>query len=95
MNGLTETAILTALPTAIPPGARIIQLADCTEAMLAKRSYKSCYDIDFTINQLQEGSGKQFNEKIAEVGVRLIKEGTLENLWRNVNEEELAPSIIK
>ena len=72
----------------IPLGARIIQLADCTEAMLASRSYKASYDLDFTINQLQEGSGKQFDQDIAKIGIRLIQEGTLGRLWKNINEEK-------
>jgi diguanylate cyclase (GGDEF)-like protein/putative nucleotidyltransferase with HDIG domain len=66
----------------IPLGSRIIQIADCTEAMLARRSYKESYDLEHTVHQLQEGAGSQFDPALAELAVRVINQGILQQLWR-------------
>jgi diguanylate cyclase (GGDEF)-like protein/putative nucleotidyltransferase with HDIG domain len=74
----------------IPLGSRIIQIADSTEAMLAKRSYKDSYDLDHTVHQLREGAGKQFDPVLADMAIRLIQQGVLQQLWRgreSANEE--------
>ncbi len=67
----------------IPLGARVIHIADATEAMLARRSYKDPYGIDHTIRQIREGAGRQFDPMLTEVAIRLMRDGVLERLWRN------------
>jgi diguanylate cyclase (GGDEF)-like protein/putative nucleotidyltransferase with HDIG domain len=66
----------------IPLGSRIIHVADATEAMLARRSYKDPYDLDFTIRQLREGTGRQFDPMLADLAIRLIRSGVLQQLWK-------------
>jgi diguanylate cyclase (GGDEF)-like protein/putative nucleotidyltransferase with HDIG domain len=65
----------------IPLGARIIQVADSSEAMLARRSYKAPFDVGHTLDQIVKGSGEQFDAEIAALAVRLIKEGLLDQIW--------------
>ncbi len=77
----------------IPLGSRIISIADAVEAMLARRSYKDNYDLEFTINQLINGMGKQFDPTITETAIRIIKEGILEKLWQSLKSEKLVQAI--
>ena len=49
----------------IPFGARIIQVADCIDAMASPRSYKRGFSIGRTISKLEQGSGVQFDPQIA------------------------------
>jgi putative nucleotidyltransferase with HDIG domain len=67
----------------IPLGARIIHVADSIEAMLAKRSYKESYDVDYTISQLEEGVGNQFDPEIVYLVVPMIQNNILTKLWKN------------
>ncbi len=73
----------------IPLGSRIISVADSVEAMLARRSYKDNYDLEFTINQLIEGKGKQFDPRIVDVAVKIIRQGILEKLWQSLQTEKI------
>ena len=66
----------------IPLGSRIIQIADSTEAMFARRSYKDSYDLEHTLHQLRDGTGRQFDPMLAELAIRLIQQGVLAQLWR-------------
>ena len=49
----------------IPFGARIIQVADCIDAMASPRSYKRGFSIGKTICELERGSGIQFDPQVA------------------------------
>jgi len=77
----------------IPLGSRIISVADAVEAMLAKRSYKDNYDMDYTISQLKEGSGKQFDPAIVNIALQIINQGLLEKLWQSLKTEVPATSV--
>jgi putative nucleotidyltransferase with HDIG domain len=44
----------------IPMGARLIAVADAFDSMTTDRSYRPAFDIDHSISQLKECSGKQF-----------------------------------
>ncbi len=81
----------------IPLGSRIINVADATEAMFARRSYKDNYDVEFVLHQLEEGKGKQFDPKIADLAISLISDGILQKIWSrdlyNLHIEKLAPAI--
>lgn len=65
----------------IPLGARIIQVADAIEAMLARRSYKDPYGVDHTLNQILKGAGEQFDPDLVHLALRLVKEGILDRIW--------------
>jgi len=77
----------------IPLGARIIQIADATEAMLARRSYKKPYELEQTIRQIRDGAGRQFEPMLTDIAIRLMRDGVLERLWKNATgskDDELA-----
>jgi putative nucleotidyltransferase with HDIG domain len=75
----------------IPLGARIIHIADATEAMLARRSYKKPYELEHTVRQVRDGAGRQFDGMITDVAIKLMRDGVLERLWKYASgaEEEL------
>jgi putative nucleotidyltransferase with HDIG domain len=72
----------------IPLGSRIINVADSTEAMFARRSYKNPYDVEHTIRQLREGAGKQFDPTLSNLAIRMIRDGVLQQLWRGREGDE-------
>jgi diguanylate cyclase (GGDEF)-like protein/putative nucleotidyltransferase with HDIG domain len=73
----------------IPLGSRIIHVADATEAMFARRSYKNPYDIEHTIRQLRDGAGKQFDPSLSNLAIRIIRDGILQQLWRGRDDDAL------
>ncbi len=68
----------------IPFIARIICCADCYDAMATKRTYKEPYSKEKIIAEFERCSGSQFDPKIAEIVIKLIKEDKL----RRGNEEK-------
>jgi putative nucleotidyltransferase with HDIG domain len=54
---------------AIPPEARIINLADSIDAMLMKRTYKDAYSVGKMLGELQSGAGTQFDPDMAKLAV--------------------------
>lgn len=59
----------------IPLGARIILVADAIDAMLSDRSYRKALPRKEAILELKLNSGKQFDPKVVEAAVNLLKEG--------------------
>ncbi|MBX3396631.1 MAG: HD domain-containing protein [Phycisphaerae bacterium] len=57
----------------IPLGARIIQTADCIDAMMSPRSYKQSYSVERVISELRRGSGTQFDPHIAEAAIACLR----------------------
>jgi len=57
----------------IPFGARIIQAADCIDAMISPRSYKRGYSIEKVISELEQGSGIQFDPSVAAAATRWLR----------------------
>ena len=53
-----------------PIGARIIQVADCIDAMLMERTYKKCFSVETMLKELARCAGKQFNPTIAAVAAQ-------------------------
>jgi len=58
----------------IPELARIIGVADAYDAMTSKRSYRDVLPQEVVLAEVEKGSGSQFDPKIAEVMMTLIKE---------------------
>jgi len=54
---------------AIPLGARIINLADSIDAMLMKRTYKEAYSVPKMLEEIQRGSGTQFEPQLTQVAL--------------------------
>jgi HD-GYP domain-containing protein (c-di-GMP phosphodiesterase class II) len=58
----------------IPLGSRIICIADAFDAMITTRPYREGMPIDVAVSELVRGKGTQFDEKLVDVFVDLIKE---------------------
>ncbi len=61
----------------IPYIARIICCADCFDAMATRRVYKDPYPKEKIISEFERCKNIQFDPKIADVVIKLIKEGKL------------------
>lgn len=58
----------------IPLCARIMAVADVTDALLSYRPYKPAFSIEKTINIIEEGKGTQFEPIIADAMIQLKDE---------------------
>lgn len=61
----------------IPYMARILTIADCFDAMTAKRPYKQALSVEYAINELEKNSGTQFDPVLVKKFVELIHEGKI------------------
>lgn len=59
----------------IPYLARILSIADCFDAMTARRSYKQPMSTAYAVSELKSNSGTQFDPALAEKFLELIQEG--------------------
>ena len=57
----------------IPMGARIIAIADVYEALITNRPYRKALSKKDALRIIKENSGKQFDPKIADVLVDVLK----------------------
>ena len=62
---------------AIPRPARIVALADAVEAMSGDRSWRAPLTKEEVVQELDEGSGSQWDPSLAEIARRLILSGEL------------------
>ena len=62
----------------IPFIARMICVADSYDAMNSNRVYRNRRTKEFILQEIETNKGKQFDPKIADVAMRLIKENLLE-----------------
>lgn len=71
----------------IPLVARIICCADCYDAMATQRVYKEPYLTDHIINEFNRCKGTQFDPKIVNIVIKLIKEGKISpNIDTNISQ---------
>lgn len=57
----------------IPYLARITAVADTFDAMTSKRSYRDALPLDYVISEIQRCKGSQFDPKIAEAFIEILK----------------------
>ena len=57
----------------IPYVARIAAVADTFDAMTSKRSYRDPMPLDVVISEIEKCSGSQFDPKIAEAFLDILK----------------------
>jgi putative nucleotidyltransferase with HDIG domain len=57
----------------IPQGARIMTVADAFEAMVYGRPYRERMDIDSAIKEIKKKSGTQFDPRVVEAFLKVIK----------------------
>ena len=62
----------------IPLLGRILAVCDSFDAMTTKRSYKEAMPVDYAISELERNKGTQFDPKLSEAFVELLKEGKIE-----------------
>jgi HD-GYP domain-containing protein (c-di-GMP phosphodiesterase class II) len=60
--------------TSIPFGARLLQIADCIDAMISPRSYKPPRDAQYVIAQLNQGRERQFDPQIADAAINWLRQ---------------------
>ena len=63
--------------TEIPLMGRILTIADCFDAMTARRPYKQERSIDYAAGELKKNSGTQFDPELVPVFLSLIKDGKI------------------
>ena len=61
----------------IPLIARMICVADSFDAMNSNRVYRNKLSVDYILDELKNNAGTQFDPKIADVLLKLIKEGKI------------------
>lgn len=61
----------------IPESARILAIADCFDAMTAKRPYKEPFSIEYAIEELERCKGKHFDPVLTDAFITLIKDGEI------------------
>ncbi len=62
----------------IPLEARIIKVADAFDAMLSNRPYRDSLGVERAIREIEDGSGTEFDPRVADVFLRLVREGRVE-----------------
>jgi len=55
-------------------GARIIAVADVTEAIASHRPYRASLGIDFALEKMEKGRGKHFDPDVVDACLRLFRE---------------------
>ena len=68
----------------IPYIARIIAVADAYDAMTSNRVYRKHLSDEDVISELERCAGTQFDPYIAQVAVRMLKDGRMKNLSQTV-----------
>lgn len=62
----------------IPIEARIIGIADAVDAMYSTRPYREKQNVEFIIEELRAGRGRQFDPDLVDIMLELIQGGLLE-----------------
>ena len=57
----------------IPLSARCLSIADAFDAMITDRPYRKGLPVDYAIQQLREGAGKQFDPQLAPVFAQMVE----------------------
>ena len=64
----------------IPEIGRIIAVADVFDALISKRHYKEAMDVESAKQEILRGSGTQFDPDIVQIFLRLLDDGTIEQI---------------
>lgn len=59
----------------IPLLGRILAVCDSFDAMISKRAYKEPLSVEYAMGELEKNKGTQFDPKVADAFIELIKEG--------------------
>ena len=69
----------------IPLGSRILNICDSFDVMTTGRSYKKALNKEETIREFERCSGKQFDPELADEIIKLIKNGELDESFKDKN----------
>ena len=58
-------------------GARIVAVIDAYDAMTSDRPYRKALPIKTAVKELKDGAGKQFDPKIVDIFINILKEEKL------------------
>ena len=58
----------------IPLGARIVAVIDAYDAMTSNRPYRKALPIEMAVKELKQGANKQFDPKIVDIFIDILKE---------------------
>jgi HD-GYP domain-containing protein (c-di-GMP phosphodiesterase class II) len=61
----------------IPLGARIVAVIDAHDAMTSDRPYRKALPIKTAVKELKDGAGTQFDPKIVDIFINILKEEKL------------------
>ena len=61
-------------PWAKRTSARCLSIADAFDAMITDRPYRKGLPVEYAIQQLREGAGKQFDPQLAPVFAQMVEE---------------------
>jgi putative two-component system response regulator len=70
---------------AIPPGARLLAVADAFDAMTSDRSYRKALSPEQAFSEIQSGAGKQFDPIVVEALHRCWQTGVLKEIIHGSN----------
>ena len=73
---------------AIPPGVRIVSVADVLDALTSRRPYKEAWTIEDAVDYIREQRGKHFAPEVVDAFLTLAKDGSLESLTHAIHEGE-------
>jgi HD-GYP domain-containing protein (c-di-GMP phosphodiesterase class II) len=76
----------------IPIGARIVAVVDSFTAMLSKRAYRRVLAIDEAVDEIKANSGTQFDPKVVESFMKVIKEPEIIQKLRELSHAVRKPS---
>ena len=68
----------------IPEIARIVAVADSYDAMTSRRSYRGPIAWDKVYSEIRDGMGTQFDPRFAEIMLRLMDSGELQQMGKNL-----------
>ncbi|MBU4604474.1 MAG: HD domain-containing protein, partial [Proteobacteria bacterium] len=68
----------------IPLPARVISVADAFDAMTSDRPYRNAMGLRDALNELERGSGTQFDPKVVEAFATLVREGRLDDVLSRI-----------
>jgi HD-GYP domain-containing protein (c-di-GMP phosphodiesterase class II) len=64
----------------IPLPARVISVADAFDAMTSDRPYRNAMGLRDALNELERGTGTQFDPRVVEVFTTMVREGRLDDV---------------
>ena len=78
----------------IPPGSRILAVADAFQAMTSDRPYRKALDTKLALKELEKKAGSQFDPQVVQAFLKMMKSPNVEEELRKIEEQfELENSL--